>query len=45
MSAQHSIIAVTGPSGSDTSTVREAFEHIFISMLVKKRADLKQQAG
>lgn len=45
MSAQHPIITIAGPSGSDASTVREAFEHIFIIMLVKKRADLKQQAG
>lgn len=29
MSAQHPIIAVTGSSGAGTSTVREAFEHIF----------------
>lgn len=29
MSAQHPIIAVTGSSGAGTTTVREAFEHIF----------------
>ena len=45
MFAQHPIIAVTGPSGSDASAVCEAFEHIFVSMLVGKHADLKQQAG
>ena len=30
MSKKHPIIAVTGSSGAGTSTVKRAFEHIFI---------------
>jgi len=29
MSTRHPIIAVTGSSGAGTSTVKEAFEHMF----------------
>ena len=29
MSAKHPVIAVTGSSGAGTSTVKNAFEHIF----------------
>jgi phosphoribulokinase len=35
MSVEHPIVAVTGSSGAGTSTVREAFEHIFINIGVK----------
>ena len=34
MSAQHPIIAVTGSSGAGTTTVREAFEHIFSNIAI-----------
>ena len=35
MSVKHPIIAVTGSSGAGTSTVRQAFEHIFTRMQLR----------
>lgn len=35
MSVKHPIIAVTGSSGAGTSTVRQAFEHIFARMQLR----------
>ena len=39
MSVKHPIIAVTGSSGAGTTTVQNAFAHIFRRALVIARSD------
>ena len=40
MSKKHPIVAVTGSSGAGTSTVRNAFEHIFLREAYGRSHDL-----